>query len=298
MPTPGACYATALFYILPGNPSTSGPSLVFAPTLGGSYTVCLATTDSSGSVGTAPPQPIVVNDLNTTTSVSSSANQSVSGQGVIFTATVSVNGPGSNALANPTGTVTFYDSGVAIGTGMLSGTASDTAAFATSTLSTASHTITAAFTSGNGSFNASPVSASISQVVNKASTTTVVTSSANPSVSGQVVTFTATVSIASPGSSAVANPTGTVTFYDSGVAIGTGTLSGTATVTATFATSTLSTAKHLITAGYTSGNANFSASPVSASISGGKHGQHKLGLDLTFWIRRPAGPSPCRGMQP
>ncbi len=254
-------------YTLPGSPSTSSPSFVFAPTLGGSYTISLATTDSSGSVGTAPPQRIVVNNLDTTTSLASSANPSVSGQGVTFTATVSVNGPGSNAVPNPTGTVTFYDSGVAIGTGTLSGTPTDTATFATSTLSAASHTITAAYTSGDGSFNASPVSASISQVVNKASTTTMVSSSPNPSVSGQSVTFTATVSIAGPGSNSVANPTGTVTFYDSGVAIGTGTLSGTATDTATFVTSTLSTAKHAITAAYTSGNGNFSASPVSASIS-------------------------------
>ena len=141
---------------------------MFAPTLGGSYTISLATTDSSGSVGIAPPQTIVVTRLDTTTSLASSPNPSVSGQSVTFTATVSIAGPGSNALANPTGTVTFYDNGVAIGTGTLSGTATDTATFTTSTLSTASHTITAAYTSGDGSFNASPVSASINQVVNKA----------------------------------------------------------------------------------------------------------------------------------
>ncbi len=156
-------------YPLPGNPSTGDSSFVFAPTLGGSYTISLATTDSSGSVGIAPPQTIVVNRLDTTTSLASSPNPSVSGQSVTFTATVSIAGPGSNSVANPTGTVTFYDSGVPIGTGTLSGTATDTATFITSTLSTASHTITAAYTSGNASFNASPVSASISQVVNAAS---------------------------------------------------------------------------------------------------------------------------------
>ena len=43
-------------------------------------------------------------------------------------------------------------------------------------------------------------------------------------MSGQPVTFTATVTVASPGSTAVAYPTGTVTFYDGGTAIGTGTL--------------------------------------------------------------------------
>ena len=145
-------------YTLPGNPSTSGPSLVFAPTLGGSYTISLSTTDSSGSVGVAPPQTIVVNDLNTTTSLASSSDPSVSGQSVTFTATVSIAGSGSIAVPNPSGTVTFYDNGVAIGTGTLSGTATDTATFTTSTLSTANHPITAAYTSGDGSFNASPYS--------------------------------------------------------------------------------------------------------------------------------------------
>ncbi len=156
-------------YTLPGNPSTSGPSLAFAPTLGGSYVISLSTTDASGSVGVSPAQTIVVNDLNTTTSVASSANPSVSGQSVTFTATVSVSGLGSGAVAYPTETVTFYDNGVAIGTGTLSGTSTDTATFTTSTLSTATHLITAQYTSGDGTFNASPVSASISQLVNKAS---------------------------------------------------------------------------------------------------------------------------------
>ncbi len=79
------------------------------------------------------------------------------------------------------------------------------------------------------------------------------------------MTFTATVSIVSPGTSAVANPTGTVNFYDNGVAIGTGTLSGTATDTATFTTSALSTASHQITAMYAA-DTNFNPS-TSAAIT-------------------------------
>ena len=55
-------------YTLPGNPSTSGPSLVFAPTLGGSYAISLSTTDSSGSVGIAPAQTIFVNNVAPTAS--------------------------------------------------------------------------------------------------------------------------------------------------------------------------------------------------------------------------------------
>jgi hypothetical protein len=233
-------------------------------TITGTFTGTTGWLTSSGNNGTSP---LVVNKASTTTTVASSANPSVSGQSVTFIATVTVNAPGSQAAANPTGTVTFYDAGVSIGTGTLSNTATDTATFTTSTLSTATHTITAAYTSGDGNFNPSPASTSISEVVNKANTTTTVASSTNPSVEGQSVTFTATVSVSSPGSNAAANPTGTVTFYDGGAAIGTGTLSNTATDTATFTTSTLSAGAHAITAAYIGGDANFNASPASASIT-------------------------------
>src|SRR5207302_555481 len=141
------------------------------------------------------------------------------------------------------------------GSGSLSATA--TATFTTSMLATASHPITAAYTSGDSNFNITAPPAARSEVVNPAGTSTAVAASVNPSVSGQAVTFTATVSITGPATSAVANPTGTVTFYDNGVALGSGSLSGTATDTATFTTSTLATASHPITAAYTSGDSNF-----------------------------------------
>ena len=40
-------------YTLPGNPPTTGPSLGFPPTLGGSYTNTLSPTESNGSMGAA-----------------------------------------------------------------------------------------------------------------------------------------------------------------------------------------------------------------------------------------------------
>ena len=54
-------------------------------------------------------------------------------------------------------------------------------------------------------------------VVSQSSTTTTLTSSANPSVTGASVTFTATVAAVSPGSG---TPTGTVTFKDGATIIG------------------------------------------------------------------------------
>jgi Bacterial Ig-like domain (group 3)/Right handed beta helix region len=208
----------------------------------------------------------VSKDGTMTTSLASSTSPSVSGQTVTFTATVAANAPGSGT---PTGIVTFYDNGAAIAAGTLAiVNGQDQATFSSSTLSTSSHSITAAYTSGDGNFNASPASAAITQVVNKASTSTAVVTSISPSVSGQAVTFTATLSIVSPGSTAVASPTGAVTFYNNGTEFGTGTLSVVGGQDeATFATNTLSTASHSITADYTSGDGNFSASPTSSAIT-------------------------------
>jgi hypothetical protein len=82
--------------------------------------------------------------------------------------------------------------------------------------------------------------------------TTTVTSSANPSVLNQAVTLTATVS-----SSAGGTPTGTVTFKDGSATLGTVALDGTGQ--ATFTTSALGVGTHAIRGQY-SGDANFTAS--------------------------------------
>jgi Domain of unknown function (DUF4082)/Bacterial Ig-like domain (group 3)/Bacterial Ig-like domain/Bacterial Ig domain len=88
------------------------------------------------------------------------------------------------------------------------------------------------------------------------STTTALASSANPSASGQSLTFTATVAP----SSGSGTPTGQVTFMDGTTTLGTGTLSG---GVATFTISTLSVATHSITAVY-SGDTTFRTSTSSA----------------------------------
>jgi hypothetical protein len=186
-----------------------------------------------------------VNKDATTSLVSTNGNPSVFGQSVTFTATVSANTPGSGT---PTGTVTFNDGGASIGSGALSG---GSAAFATSSLSVGNHTITVSY-SGDGNFNAS-TSAGITQTVNKAGSAATVVSNLNPAIWWQTITFTATVSAASPGAG---TPTGTVTFNDGGVSFGSGTLSG---GTASFSTLLLTAGTHTITASY-GGDGNFNAS--------------------------------------
>jgi hypothetical protein len=94
--------------------------------------------------------------------------------------------------------------------------------------------------------------------VNKASTTTAITSSVNPSVVGQSVTFTAIVSATAPGAG---TPTGTVEFFDGSTSLGSGTLNGSAQ--ATLSISSLNAATHSITATY-NGNTNYATSTSSA----------------------------------
>jgi hypothetical protein len=157
-------------------------------------------------------------------------------QSVTFTATVAAVAPGSGT---PTGTVTFKDGATVLGTGTLS---SGKATFSSSALAVGSHSITAAY-GGSASYNTS-TSTVLTQTVNKASSSTTVVSSHNPSVFDQSVTFTATVAAVAPGSG---TPTGSVTFKDGTTVLGTGTLSS---GKATFSTSSLTRGAHSMTAVY------------------------------------------------
>src|SRR5205085_1745207 len=151
-----------------------------------------------------------VSKADTSTTVSSSG-ATVSGQAVTFTATVSINSPGTHAVANPTGTVEFYDGTTLLDSRSPHGSTPDKATSSTRTLITTLPSPPA--TSLYPSTTLFRSSSAITQTVSKADTSTTVTSS-GATVSGQAVTFTATVSINSPGTHAVANPTGTVEFYD------------------------------------------------------------------------------------
>ena len=168
----------------------------------------------------------------------SSVNPSTFAQNVTFTATVSP--------AAATGTVTFNDGANTLGSVAL---ASGMAAFSTTTLSAAAHSITVIY-SGDAN-DATSASAALTQTVNLTPTTITLTSAPNPSRIGQAVTLTAMVSPAAA--------TGTVTFNDGATSLGTGTLVG---GVATLTTSSLALGTHTLTAAY-GGDANDAAS-VSA----------------------------------
>jgi subtilisin family serine protease len=221
--------------------------------------------------------------IPTTTTFSALPVSSTYGGTVTFTATV------SPAIA--TGTVTFYDGGSALGSGTLSG---GTAIFTTSALSGGVHSITATY-GGDSTFGGSTSSA-FPYTVNKAASTTSLTSSVNPSTFGQVVTFTATVSPVA---------TGTVTFYDGGSALGSGTLSS---GTASYSTSSLSAGSHPITATYggdsnvagstsstltqtvnsaTAGDFSLSASPASRSVNPGSGTTYSVSITRSSGFTGP-----------
>ncbi len=190
-----------------------------------------------------------VNQASTTTTVASSANPSVLGQSVTFTATVSPVAPGGGTR---TGTVTFKDGATTLGTGGVN--AGGTATFSTSTLAVGGHSITAVY-GGDTNFTGS-TSSTLTQTVNQAATATTLarTAGATPSAFGQSVTFTASVAPVGPGAGTA---TGTVTFKDGATTLGTGTLNGSAQAALT--TTTLSVGSHTVTAVY-GADTNFATS--------------------------------------
>jgi hypothetical protein len=189
----------------------------------------------------------------TTTLVSSSVNPSIVGQSVAFTATVS-----SAGATTPTGSVALFDGASQIGSGNLDSTGA--VGFQTSTLAVGTHAITVKY--GGDTNSTSSTSANLTQIVNGIQTSTSLTSSMNPSVVGQSVTLTATVS------GTGGTPTGSVTFYDGATSLGTSTLAAGKT---TLITSALVIGNHSIRALY-SGDAIFSGStsPTLVQMVNGK----------------------------
>ena len=120
--------------------------------------------------------------------MTSSKNPSPSGTPVTYTATVAAKAPGAGT---PTGTVTFEDGTTVLCSPVSLGTQGATCVESAFT-QPGSHTITATFSSATKSFVAS--TGSLTQV-NQGPTTTALTSTPNPSVSGQSVTYTATVKV-------------------------------------------------------------------------------------------------------
>lgn len=218
----------------------------YSPT-GGSYTGSTGTTNQT--VGTSA----------TTVTVVSTPNPSVFGQTVTFTATVASGGP------TPQGTIQFKDNGNPIPSGSGSLNPSGQFSITVSNLSVSTHIIDADFTPAPAD-TSSAASGTLpgGQQVNKASTGTTVSSSSNPQTINQPVTFTATITVATPGAG---TPTGTIQFKDGATNLGAPAPVSTSlgVTTATTTTATLPAGTHNITAVY-NGDGNFSLSTSPALV--------------------------------
>jgi large repetitive protein len=231
-------------------------SCTVSPTVASHKITAVYSGDASNAASTSAVMTQVVTADPTTTVVTASVNPTVVGESVTFTATVTANSPGSGT---PTGKLAFHNGAAAIagcaGVTLAAGIATCT----TTVLTVGVHSISGVYT-GSATYlvSTSPV---LTETVNAGSTTTLVGASLNPSVSGQTVTYTATVTITAPAAGA---PTGKVDFQDGGVTIaGCGATALSAAATATCAITYFGAGTHSIIAIY-SGDTNFagSTSPV------------------------------------
>jgi uncharacterized protein (TIGR03382 family) len=230
---------------LPANVAATCPAPTGAGYNVGTHTIqsCYVDTTDNDFLGSCSPvYNVVVVPDPTSTVVTSSADPSTPNQNVIFTANI------VDQYAIGAGTVNFYDGTLLLGSGVAN--AQGNATFSTSALIVGKHTITACLVASLD-YNASVPCGTLVQLVTLVptgplATVTLLTSSANPSIFGQSVTFAA--SVATTGAFAQV-PAGTLTFYDGSSILSTTTLDSSGN--ATFTTSTLAVGTHTITAAYT-----------------------------------------------
>ncbi|MEZ4862432.1 MAG: Ig-like domain repeat protein [Caldilineaceae bacterium] len=208
--------------------------------------LAVAKVDNDGTTTGSNVRSITVNKANTTVAITADTpDPSLFGQSVTVNYNVTVNSPGTGT---PTGNVTVSD-GVNSCTGTV---AAGTCTIALSTVG--ARTLTATYAS-DANFNGS-TSAGVAHTVNKANTTTTITSDTpDPSVVGQSVTVVFAVTASAPGAG---TPTGNVTVSD-------GTSSCTGTVAAGQCNLTFtSVGSKSLTATY-AGDTNFNGSTSTSA---------------------------------
>jgi large repetitive protein len=210
---------------------------------------------TTGPVSVVTPTGTLQSNVNfqvvlqsTSVAVIATPTPSLDGQSVTMTATVTPAFSGT-----PTGTVTFYDGGSVLASEPLLVNGQFTqAVYSTAQLQPGPQNLTAVY-SGDSNYQGSSSAVYAQQVL--IPTSTAVSSNQNPSLVGQNVTFTATVSPTFAGT-----PTGTVTFYSGTTLLGSAPLviNG-AVYQAAYSTAQLPVGTQTITAIY-GGDSNFGRS--------------------------------------
>lgn len=186
--------------------------------------------------------------------LSSSPNPSTVTQTVVLTAAIT-----ANNTAISSGILTFFDSGTKLGSSPIDGNGSST--FSTNQLTTGPHSIYATF--DGDAVSAPSQSNTVSQVVDHASSSTLLSASPGTITLGDNVTLTAIVNVPSGPA-----PTGTVTFRSDALVqpLGSGTLTnGTATLTS----NALPVGTNHLTATYSGDtfDAGSTSSPITETVN-------------------------------
>jgi hypothetical protein len=176
--------------------------------------------------------PLIAAPIDTTLTLTASSTSAIlPGQSIVLTAVLSPYTVGPPTTTTNNEPIQFFTGATLLGSGSL---VNGVATLTTTALPVGSDVLSAAF-AGDSNYNPSnsnTVTATVSNVL--------LSSSLNPSIYLQSVTFTGTVAT---------GKTGTITFFDGTTSIGSGVISG---GTATFTTSSLSVGSHNITAHYKS----------------------------------------------
>ena len=211
----------------------------------GTHTITAAYLGDSDYAGSTSTQIITetIKQTATTTHLSASTLNSIASRAITLTATVTALG------ATPTGTVSFMNGNVLIGTAALN---HGVASVATSSLPVGTDSVFAIYngdSNDTGSTSAPPLAITIV----KAPTTTVVSSSQSPLPTLTPVVISATVS-----NGGTQSPTGLVTFVEDSVSIGVSTLN--ANGVATISIPSLSAGSHTFIANYAGDGLNLASS--------------------------------------
>lgn len=160
----------------------------------------------------SPPTTLDITTAPTTTTLQASPTQAVHGQAIVVTAHVQIAGGGGSLAPPPTGTVMFEDGGVAVANGTVD--SSGTATVSIATLSVGGHALSAHYEgdANDSASDSAPTSVSVALAGSRVSLESTV---AGP-VTGQALTYTATIAEVAPGSG---NASGSITIFADGNAL-------------------------------------------------------------------------------